>query len=66
MITSQHAGSMSHGIDGRTDSRMQSDNFRGNRLPDNRREQIDPRVHDIALVNYLRQMKFERETSGIV
>jgi hypothetical protein len=66
MITSQHAGSMPHGSDGRTDSRMSTDDPRGNRLPDHRRDQIDPRANDIALINYLRQMKFEQETSGIV
>ena len=65
MLTSQHPGSMPQESDRLNDSRMSADNFRGNRLPDYRRDQIDPRANDIALINYLRQTKFEREAAGV-
>jgi hypothetical protein len=65
MVTSQRAGSKPQRAVGQADSRISTDNFRSNQLSDKRRELVDPRANDIALINYLRQLTFNRKTIGL-
>ena len=65
MITSQHVGSVPHGTEGPSEHTLTATKFQDSQQPEFLRAKIDPRVHDIALMNYLRQAKFERETAGL-